>query len=132
MKTLQKELWQLSLAMESLSEMGNEEVIVCYSAATVLFEKTQDNFSEAEHAWAQKLVNQASEEMKRRDLNIRPIVVSMDPYGNFLSGREELKKVFLAMDFQSVKNVTDKMFKKCNDFQRQALTDLECEVILET
>jgi len=129
MKTLQEELWQLSLAMESLCEMENEEVIVCYSAATILSNRAE---TAAEYAWAQKLVSQAMEEMEKRDLNTRPVVVSMDPFGNFLSGREELKKIFLAMDFQSMMDVTDKMFQNCNDFQKRALNDLQCEVVMET
>lgn len=130
MKTIGQELWELSMAMQSLKQRDEEEIVMMYGAAMVLANRAE---VPSEKMWAEKLVDDIKMEMERRHLDFFTLYVRMDLQGNFLRGREELKRFFLSMDFFEMDKIIGRILQNCiSEDQYNALIELEREVLMET
>ena len=134
MKTIGKDLWLLSMATQRLKSMDNEDLLNCFSLATALRDKSQSSeICDAERLWAHKLFNDVDAEVKKRDLNVSALFVHMDPHGQFLHGREELKRLWKALNFEDMVDMADRIMIDCaTEQQRAAIIELEEEIVLET
>ena len=131
MKSISKELWELSKAVKSVKELDNDEVVFLYRVTSVLLDKAE---IATEKLWAEQYHEDIKKEVQRRQLDVRTLYVSMDYCGNFLKGREELKRLFLSMDFEDMNELVDSIKERngLNDMQYQSLLNLECEVVKES
>jgi hypothetical protein len=130
MKTIGQELWKLSTAMQSLKQRDEEEIVMMYGAAMALANRAE---VPSEKMWAEKLVDDIKMEMERRHLDFFMLYVRMDLQGNFLRGREELKRFFLSMDFFEMDKIIGRILQNCiSNEQYNALIELEREVLMET
>ena len=131
---LDYDLWQLAMAMESLHTREDIDVMMLYSVAAALNKKADETtVSAGERMWAKKLFDDAQNEVNRRHLNFLGLYISMDKDGNFLTGRDELKKLWLSMDFDDMEEIADNMREHCiSEVQRLAIIELEREVVMET
>ena len=131
---LDYDLWQLAMAMESLHTKEDSDVMVLYSVAAVLNKKANETaVSAGERMWSKKLFDDAKNEVNRRHLDFLALYISMDKEGNFLTGRDELKKLWLSMDFDDMEEIADYMREHCiSEEQRLAIIELEREVVIET
>lgn len=118
------------MAMEPLEQRDEEEMVVIYGTAMVLANRAE---VPSEKKWAEKLVDDAKKEMERRHLDFFTLYVRMDLQGNFLRGREELKRFFLSMDFFEMDKIIGRILQNCiNNEQYNALVEFEREILMET
>ena len=131
MVNLGQQLWQLTIATQNMDALSNEELFECYKHGYALhYCSLEDGVSSTERRWALRLFEDVEIELKRRHLTVISAFVSMDVEGNFISGREELKKLFSGMEFSEMVALADEMLCDCdNDKQREALIDLEREIV---
>ena len=132
MYNLGQELWQLTIATQNLDSLDNEELFELYKRAyTAHYHSLEEGISDTERRWALKLFEDVEIEIRRRHLTVIAAFVSMDYQGNFICGREDLKKVFSEMTFEERLEIADEMRENCEtEAQRLAILELEREVLV--
>jgi len=131
MENIGQELWNLSIATQFLERKDTEELLSCYGTAFALRNKAQSMaISEVERRWANHLFEDVELEVKRRKLDVFSLFVQMNQNGEFLQGKEELKAFWSMIDFDSMVEIADEMLKNCNEEQRQAILELEREIVV--
>lgn len=125
--SFEEKLWELSLLLPSMEKMETEELLQYYSVSYMLQNKApQGNCKKI----ADHIVSEIEKEISRRDCNILTLFVQMDENGNFLHGREDLKKFWSTLEFESMVEIADNMLEYCdNERQREAIIDLQREVL---
>lgn len=127
MKEIEQALWKLSLLLQNVQTLETDELLSCYGILAVLKKMacTQTQKDCVEHQFSI-----IKNELTRRDLSPTPIFVEMDEEGNFLSGREDLKKFWSSLEFDKMVEVADDVLKHCfNEEQRYAFIELQREIV---
>ena len=129
---LGQELWNLTIATQCLDELDAEDLMACYQQAFVLNnEVRREKVSETERRWASRLLDDIQKEVAARGINVLSLFVQMNENGEFLHGRDELKKFWFMLEFDSMVEIADEMMAHCiNDKQRNAIIELQREVVL--
>ena len=125
-------LWQVTMASQDLERLNNKELFELYKRVYAAHcYSLEDGVSETERRWALKLFEDVEAETGRRHMTILSAFVYMDPEGHFISGREDLKKVFADMPFEERLDFADEIREGCEtEAQRLAILEVEREVVM--
>ncbi|MBR2273956.1 MAG: hypothetical protein IJ864_03900 [Alphaproteobacteria bacterium] len=131
---LEKSLWNLSLAMQSLEDKSAEEILMCYYRARSLYRKAADeNVSDTVIQWARMLLDNIIQEVKKRKLEVgSSLFVQIEADGTFVHGYEELKAFLASFEFNTMIQIGDELVKYCaSEEQRRALIELQRAIVMD-
>ena len=117
-----------------VQQLDNSMLVDLYATVCEVLDAAEKNsFYAGEKTVAQHFQSMLKQELQRRDLKVHKVEIRIDAKGNFVSGRDDLKRGWLKCSFDEMMKCVDEWLEQpLTDAQRGAILDVAREVVMET